>query len=307
MLGFLNLNKPAGLTSHDCVAKMRRFLQLKRIGHGGTLDPAATGVLPLAVGNATRLLSFLPQEKAYRAVIRLGVRTATDDLEGEIIQTQPVPGLRAEQIKPLLSQFEGKIKQIPPAYSAIQRDGKRLYELARKGEKVEVPSRIVEVNKIEILGFIPGEYPEVEVVVECGPGTYIRAIARDLGEVLGVGGTLAALTRTKSCGLNLSESLTFEQIETQLQRGTLALIPPAIALQHLAVVTLSATDAKSWCQGQRLGENRFPKDDRLTKELFNFQVGLRVQREDGTFLGIGKLIKSDTQLLLIPKIVLPWS
>ena len=298
MLGFVNLNKPPGLTSHDCVAKMRRLLKLKRIGHGGTLDPAAMGVLPIAVGNATRLLSFLPSQKAYRAKIRLGTKTTTDDLEGEVISTQPAPELTLDNITPLLPKFQGIIDQIPPAYSAIQRDGKRLYELARKGEKVEVPLRTVEVNKIEVLQFISGEFPELEVNIECGPGTYIRAIARDLGESLGVGGTLAALTRTKSCGFNLSTSLTFEQIETQLQQQTFSPIPVAIALSNLTPVNLSPTEAKRWCHGQRL------KQDSFNTEIPKSQEVVRVQEEDGTFLGIGELIKLDDRLLLIPKTVL---
>ena len=138
MYGFLNLNKSAGLTSHDCVARVRRILRLKRVGHAGTLDPAATGVLPLALGKATRLLQFLPPNKAYHAKIRFGVTTTTDDLEGEILTSQSVPHLQLEQIQEILPQFRGKIEQIPPLYSAIHVQGKRLYELARKGENIEI-------------------------------------------------------------------------------------------------------------------------------------------------------------------------
>ncbi|PLZ39939.1 tRNA pseudouridine(55) synthase TruB, partial [Fischerella thermalis WC542] len=134
MFGFLNLNKPFGWTSHDCVAKTRKLLRLKRVGHAGTLDPAATGVLPIALGKATRLLQYLPGEKAYQATIRLGVRTTTDDLQGEIIAEKSVTNVTLETVKTALQKFQGKIEQIPPSYSAIQVDGKRLYELARKGE-----------------------------------------------------------------------------------------------------------------------------------------------------------------------------
>ncbi|MGK7875648.1 MAG: tRNA pseudouridine(55) synthase TruB [Xenococcaceae cyanobacterium] len=296
MIGFLNLNKPPGFTSHDCVAKVRRMLKNKRVGHGGTLDPAATGVLPIAVGKATRLLPFLPEDKAYRARIRFGVRTTTDDLEGDAMETQPGAELTLEQIKPLLRQFEGKIEQIPPAYSAIKRGGKRLYELARKGEKVEVPVRTVEVSQIEILAWHPGEFPELEVAIACGPGTYIRAIARDLGGVLRVGGTLAALTRTESCGFRLEESLTFEQLETQLQQETFSLIPPAIALKHLAPVILRATEAKRWCQGQQIST--------WEETAIQSKILMGVYHEDGRFLGIGEGVNSDSKLALIPKIVL---
>ncbi len=143
MQGFLNLNKPFGWTSHDCVARVRKLLRLKRVGHAGTLDPAATGVLPIAFGKATRLLEYLPGTKAYQATIRFGVRTTTDDLQGEIITSAPCPNLSLAAVKTVLPQFEGKIEQIPPSYSAIQVDGKRLYDLARRGEKVEVPVRTV--------------------------------------------------------------------------------------------------------------------------------------------------------------------
>ncbi len=212
VLGFINLNKPHGWTSHDCVAKLRRILKQKRVGHGGTLDPAATGVLPIAVGKATRLLSYLPENKAYQARIRLGMLTNTDDLEGEIIKTQPSNSISIEQIQAILPQFIGEITQTPPIYSAISIGGKRLYQLARKGESVEVPSRQVTISHIDILAWYPGEYPEIEIAIACGPGTYIRAIARDLGNKLGVGGTLANLIRTQSCGLKIEDSITLEQV-----------------------------------------------------------------------------------------------
>ena len=172
---------------------MRRLLRLKRVGHGGTLDPAATGVLPIALGKATRLLQFLRQDKAYRATIQLGITTTTDDLEGEIIASQATVGLRRDQVLRALQLFEGTIQQVPPSYSAIQVQGKRLYDLARAGEKVEVPARTVEVFKIEILDWRPGDFSELDVAIACGSGTYIRAIARDLGASLQTGGTLAAL------------------------------------------------------------------------------------------------------------------
>lgn len=295
MLGFLNLNKPFGWTSHDCVAKVRRLLKQKRVGHGGTLDPAATGVLPIAVGKATRLLSFLPENKAYRARIRLGMQTNTDDLEGEILATKPASDLTLEQIKSFIPQFIGKIEQIPPAFSAIQKDGKRLYELARKGEAVEVPKRIVEVDRIEIVGWYGEEYPELEVDIACGGGTYIRAIARDLGEMLNVGGTLAALKRTESCGMKLSESLTLEELETQLKEGIFSLIPPAIALQHLRAIALSATDAKRWCMGQKIICENYE---------YTSQRSVRVCDKDKQLLGMGEVENNSENWVLVPKIVL---
>lgn len=288
MLGFLNLNKPYNWTSHDCVAKTRKLLQIKRVGHAGTLDPAATGTLPIAVGRATRLLQYLSSGKAYKATIRLGLRTTTDDLQGETIAQTPVNDLAFESVKTAISQFKGKIEQIPPSYSAIQVGGKRLYDLARQGKEVEVPSRIVEIFNIKVLDWREGEFPEVDLAIACGGGTYIRAIARDLGEVLGTGGTLAALQRTESSGFTLVDSITIEELEIQLQAGTFQLISPDTVLEHLPRMNLETTVAKKWCQGQRINLNT------------EVPGKLRVYHEDGQFLGIGEL--SDN--LLIPRMVL---
>ncbi|MES1023243.1 tRNA pseudouridine(55) synthase TruB [Gloeocapsa sp. BRSZ] len=295
MLGFLNLNKPAGFTSHDCVARVRRLLQMKRVGHGGTLDPAAIGVLPIALGKATRLLQFLPGNKAYQATIQLGITTTTDDLEGEVITSQPVSNLTLEQVATALKQFQGKIEQIPPRYSAIQVQGKRLYDLARAGENVEIPVRIVEIFQIEILNWYPGNFPQIEVAIACGAGTYIRAIARDLGRILQTGGTLAKLIRTQSSGFEIADSLTFEQLESQIQQGSFQLIPPTRALQHLHPVTLPTAIAQKWCQGQKVSYN-------ATDEL-PLNSPLRIYQEGEDFLGIGYLTITDTEAKLVPQIV----
>jgi tRNA pseudouridine55 synthase len=272
--GFLNLNKPLDWTSHDCVAKTRKLLRLKRVGHAGTLDPAATGVLPIALGKATRLLQYLPGNKAYKATIRLGVRTTTDDLEGEIIASVACAVSLAD-VELALKQFEGKIQQIPPSYSAIQVEGKRLYDLARKGEAVDVPARTVEIFEIKILDWRSGDFPELDVAIACGSGTYIRAIARDLGAVLQTGGTLAALTRTESSGFDSSDSLSFTDLEAQLQAGIFQPISPDAPLQHLPSVSLPATSAQKWCQGQRI-------------PFMDIADTVRVYHEDGLFLGIAQ-------------------
>ncbi len=295
MEGFLNLNKSVGLTSHDCVARVRRLVRLKRVGHGGTLDPAATGVLPIALGKATRLLQYMQQDKAYRATIRLGVRTTTDDLEGEVIATQSAAGLTLENVKPLLQMFEGTIQQVPPIYSAIQVQGKRLYDLARAGETAEVPERTVEIYQIQVLDWRPGELAEIEVAIACGSGTYIRAIARDLGAALNTGGTLASLIRTRSCGFDLADSVTLEELEAQLQELTFQPVPPEVPLAHLEAVTLSAEDAHRWCLGQRLSWKDALADTPTT--------ALRVHHEKGEFLGIGRMVHSETGLSLAPQMV----
>lgn len=287
MQGFINLNKPYDWTSHDCVARVRKLLRLKRVGHAGTLDPAAIGVLPIALGKATRLLQYLPGEKAYKATVRFGVRTTTDDLQGEVITSQPCYGLNLTAIEIEIPQFIGKIEQIPPSYSAIQVEGKRLYDLARQGEIVQAPVRTVEVFKIEILDWRDSDFPELDIAIACGAGTYIRAIARDLGILLNTGATLAALTRTESSGFYLENSLTFTDIENQLQTATFQTIPPDAALQQLPSVNLPDTLAKKWCQGQKVPVNLDVLDL------------VRVYEQENRFLGVGKI----QDQILIPQMV----
>jgi len=295
MLGFLNLNKPKNWTSHDCVAKVRRLLNIRKVGHGGTLDPLATGVLPIAIGKATRLIAYLPSQKAYQAKIRFGMQTATDDLEGEILRTHSASDLILEQIKPFLPQFLGNIEQIPPRYSAIQQDGKRLYDLARQGKVIEVPRRRVEIFDIQILGWNSGEFPELDLLIRCGEGTYIRAIARDLGDLLGVGGTLAGLIRTESGGMNLDQSITLEQLADQLENDNFALIAPQTHMTSWPKISLEAEMAERWCQGQKIA---------LTETNFKSGETVKVEQDNGIFLGMGEWVEVETILRLIPKVVL---
>ncbi len=307
-LGFINLNKPAGFTSHDCVAKVRRILKTKKVGHGGTLDPAATGVLPIAVGKATRLLQFLPTAKAYQARIRLGMKTTTDDLEGEIISTQPDVKISPAEIQACLGKFIGTIEQIPPIYSAIKKQGKKLYELARKGEQVDVPPRTITINTIELLKIIPGEFTEVEIAIHCSPGTYIRAIARDLGEMLGLGGTLANLIRTESCGMKLANSITLLQLEEEFQSDIGSLISPTQALNHLPKVSLNSQQAQRWCQGQtvEISPQEYLKSEDINqnKRLLNIPVYyLTIYREENIFLGISTFLANRSPNVIAPKIV----
>jgi tRNA pseudouridine55 synthase len=291
MNGFLNLDKPFGLTSHDCVARVRKLLKTKRVGHGGTLDPAAIGVLPIAIGRATRLLQYLSHDKAYRATVRFGIRTATDDMEGEVLTSQPCPHLTLSEVEKLLPQFLGKIQQIPPSYSAIQVGGKRLYDLARAGIAIDVPVRTVEISGIEILGWQSGDHPELDIAIACGTGTYIRAIARDWGDLLQVGGTLSALERTLSSGFERSQSLTLEALAEQVEGGIFEAIAPDFALRHLPKLTLEAERARRWGQGQKIAG-----DEAMASGVY------QVRHEDGHFLGIGEQVAAE-ELLLLPRLV----
>ena len=298
MDGFINLKKLPDWTSHDCVAKIRRILQTKKVGHGGTLDPAAVGVLPIAIGKATRLLQYLPEGKAYRAVIRFGVQTTTDDLEGDIIYSEPVTDLTIAQIQAVIPEFIGEITQTPPMYSAIQVNGQRLYKLARAGEVVEVPTRQVRIDKIDILNWTPGDYPEVEVQIACGGGTYIRSIARDLGDRLGTKGVLAFLERNASCGFQLADSITLEELEQQQQAGTFTPMLPERGLAHLPTATLTTAESiAAWSQGKRL-----PIDELILTPPSGSIGYVKVMGAERCW-GIGE-IQSNLQHLLVPKAVL---
>jgi tRNA pseudouridine55 synthase len=195
MHGFLNIDKPAGMTSHDVVARVRRLARQKRVGHAGTLDPAATGVLVVALGAATRLIEYVQEatSKRYTATVELGTTTATDDAEGEVLTTSPVPALDRAAIELALDQFRGPIMQVPPMYSALHHQGQRLHELARAGVVLDLPARPVTIERLELLAW---DTPRLVLDMTCSKGTYVRALARDLGAALGCGAHLAALRRT---------------------------------------------------------------------------------------------------------------
>src|SRR5689334_14246302 len=193
--GFLNIDKPAGLTSHDVVAHIRRAARQKRVGHAGTLDPAATGVLVVALGNATRLIEYVQDatSKRYHAIVQLGTTTATDDAEGQVLASVAVPPFDRTAIERVLQAFRGEIMQVPPMYSALHYQGRRLHELAREGIAVERAARPVTIERLELIDWAS---PLLTLDVMCSKGTYIRSIARDLGDALGCGAHLQTLRRT---------------------------------------------------------------------------------------------------------------
>jgi tRNA pseudouridine55 synthase len=213
--GLVVVDKPAGLTSHDVVARVRRLAGTRKVGHAGTLDPMATGVLVLGVNRATRMLGhLLVTDKAYDATVRLGAVTTTDDAEGEVLATAPTAQVTEEQVLTALSGLVGDIDQVPSAVSAIKVDGRRAYERVRAGEKVELPPRRVRIDSIEVHRVQLGDDGvDVDVSVRCSSGTYVRAIARDLGERLGTGGHLTALRRTAVGPFGLGDAHTLEQLQ----------------------------------------------------------------------------------------------
>jgi tRNA pseudouridine55 synthase len=208
------VDKPAGLTSHDVVARVRRLLRTKAVGHAGTLDPMATGVLVLGVGRATKLLGHLAlHDKAYLATIRLGVTTSTDDAKGEFLSATDASTVPEADIRRAMSALTGRIRQVPSTVSAIKIGGQRAYRMARRAENPTLPARQVTVSRLDLLALHRGEsVTELDVAVECSTGTYVRALARDLGHALNVGGHLSALRRTRVGPFGLEHALTLEQL-----------------------------------------------------------------------------------------------
>lgn len=220
MFGFLNVYKPQGKTSHDIVAILRRVTKIKQIGHTGTLDPFAEGVLPICIGKATRLIEYLEDDKAYIGTVQFGKSTSTYDIEGEGVNFSDKK-VTKEEIEITLCQFRGEIEQLPPIYSAIKVKGKKLYEYARAGEDVKIEPRRVNIYKLEVVSF-DYEKQTAELMIECSKGTYIRSIANDLGEALGCYGHLAKLVRSKAGlfllenSIKLDDLQTLEQVENNL-------------------------------------------------------------------------------------------
>lgn len=247
--GWLVVDKPAGMTSHDVIARLRRTTRYRRFGHSGTLDPDATGVLVLAVGSATRLIQYLPTGKSYRAVIRLGITTDSQDASGQVLATRPVT-LTPAEIGGALQQFTGKISQLPPMVSAVHYQGKRLYELARAGQDVpDRPHREVTIERIDLLAV---ELPLVTIAVACSGGTYIRTLAHDLGERLGCGAHLAVLRRLTANGLDIARARPLEELMQIGERALDDVVAPHLPLAHLPVLRLAEHDLLRLQQGQKL-------------------------------------------------------
>lgn len=216
MFGFLNVYKPKGKTSHDVVAILRRIIKIRQIGHTGTLDPFAEGVLPICIGKATRLIEYLSDDKEYIGTIQLGSSTTTYDIEGEITKTSKKKA-NLDEIKTKLLNFMGEIQQLPPIYSAVKVNGKKLYEYARKGEKIEIKPRNVIIEKLEILNF-DEKKQTLELKIKCSKGTYIRSIANDLGETLGTYGHLIKLIRIKAGDFNITNAVSLEELNSGVEK-----------------------------------------------------------------------------------------
>lgn len=276
--GIICLDKPQGITSFLAVAKIKRIMGIKKAGHAGTLDPMATGVLPVMLSGATRFIDFLPShEKRYTAGIRLGIETDTFDITGEVIRTSEV-FTEQKELEKALEGFRGEIMQVPPMYSAVHVDGQRLYDLARKGIEVEREARKITIKKLELIDF-NSDTKEFLIDVEATKGTYIRSLAHDIGEKLGCGAVMTSLRRTMACNFTDAVAVTLEQLENA-ENVEDYIIPIEKALCHLNSVTISDAQTVRFKNGGALGLSRV--------KICNPNGIYRVFSPDGTFLGVGE-------------------
>lgn len=287
MTGIILIDKPKGITSFGAVARVRCICGEKKCGHTGTLDPMATGLLTVMLGGATRFSELLPShDKAYRAEFRLGTVSDTLDITGKVLETRPVSA-NAAQVAAALAEFVGEIEQLPPMYSAVSVNGKRLYDLARQGVEVEREPRRVTVYSAEILeaNESAGEYA---VSVECSSGTYIRTLISDLGEKLGCGAVLTELRRTAANGFKIDSAVTLEALSQAAESGELdrLIIPVDRALEEYPIITVSAAQARRFGNGGELSLERlkYPR----TLGLF------RIYDPDGAFMGLGEIGDGDS-------------
>lgn len=280
--GILLIDKPAGVTSFDVVRRVRRVLQQRKVGHLGTLDPFATGLLPLCLGEATKLAPYLmPGAKTYRATLRLGVATDTQDLTGQVVsrsEALPAP----EQVYQAAAQFVGEIQQVPPMHSALHYQGQRLYKLARRGEKVELAPRTVTIYRLEVEEVA---LPQVTMTVKCSQGTYIRTLAADLGAALGCGAHLTALRRLGVGHFRVAEAVTPDSLERDHPEERLArIIPLSGCLPEMRQVEVNPDEAAKLRQGQALAwqDEDFPADEPVQVMAAGELLGLaQVRRHEG--------------------------
>ena len=287
MTGFIILDKPEGITSFIGGAIVRRVTGEKKTGHTGTLDPMATGVLPVAVGgNAPRFIELLPShDKGYRASFKLGITTDTLDITGTVLTTSDnIPD--EEDVKKAISHFKGETEQLPPMYSAIKKDGKRLYELARQGIEVEREKRIVTIYNCDFVSFENGEYT---IDVKCSKGTYIRSLISDIGEMLGCGAVMTALRRTLSNGFSIEDAHTEDELKSA-EDVSQFIIPVDKALEAYPAIKVSDAQAKRFRNGGELDAQRL--HTKLYPSLY------RVYAPDNTFLGLGEFRENETNLFV---------
>jgi len=299
--GFLIINKDKGCTSHDCVKRIRNLLNTKKVGHTGTLDPEVIGTLPIAIGNATRFIQYLPQGKTYIGQIKLGLRTNTDDIHGEIINQKSWPKLSDEKLDQYLNTFRGIIKQIPPKVSSVHVNGERAYKKSFKNENFELAPREVKIEELTLMKWDPIN-GIIELKIKCSAGTYIRAIARDLGEMLNSHGCLLQLKRISACGFDEQNSIKISDIENEKGGKNSAnyIIPTISALNHISTFVLTKEEQINfWQTGRAI---KFDINNFKEIKAFDHKKPIKIIDKRKTLLGIGFLNKEQTNIN--PKLVL---
>ena len=304
--GFVVIDKPSGLTSHDCVNRLRKVFGIKKIGHSGTLDPAVTGVLPIAIGDATRLISYLQGSKAYTGIIQLGATTNTDDMQGEIIESKAWPLITQNDINYLLENFRGEILQKPPIFSSVHIKGERAYKKARKGEKFDLIPKKVTINKLNLISWSQNK-GELLVDVDCSTGTYIRSLARDIGDKIGCGGYLKRLRRTKAHNFNENHSVKLpEKSDFYPEDYKPKVLNPNIFFKHLSSFELiSEEEIISWRSGRKICFQNNIKRLKVSKndefeDSFIHNNNILVLNKENKILGIACL---DESFAIKPKVV----
>ncbi len=289
--GLLNIDKPRGITSHDVVARIRKLAGQRRVGHAGTLDPLATGVLLVCLGQATRLIEYLVSgHKQYRATFCFGLATDTLDAEGRVLAQKDISGLTENHLRQVLPAFVGHLAQIPPMFSAIKKDGQPLYKRARAGQTVELEPRPVTIFKIEWVAWQP---PHLTLDISCSPGSYIRSLARDMGEAVGTGAHLVELTRTASGPWRLADAVPLAQLEDD-PHWQRYLHPPDRAITHLPQVILSEEAALHVQQGRPIEIDLESSETHL--EGASHLKLVRAYTASGDFLAILTLAEPDAKL-----------
>jgi tRNA pseudouridine55 synthase len=289
MDGLLLVDKPKGITSYDVVNKIRKILKVRKVGHTGTLDPAATGLLLICVGKATKLTPFLQNlNKAYEGELIFGLTTTSLDEEGEILEEKDASSLNRDQVEELFNRFKGKIKQIPPMFSAIHWEGKKLYHLAREGVEVPRPPRDVQIYELELLDFIPGQHPRARFKLSCSKGTYVRSLCSDIGKASGYGGYQACLRRTRVGPFDLSKATQLEELDEGDIRKEI--YPLREALPHLPLVEVKKETERIIKWGRPL---YLAHIERLPLELKK-EDRVRLCSQKGELLAVAKCLQDGT-------------
>jgi len=297
--GFLVINKDKGCTSHDCVKQIRKLLNTKKVGHTGTLDPEVIGILPIAIGSATRFIQYLPQGKTYIGQIKLGIRTNTDDIHGEIINQKSWPKISDEKLDQYLNRFRGIIKQIPPKVSSVHINGERAYKKSFRNEVFELAPREVKIDELTLMKW-DQIHGIIEIKIKCSAGTYIRAIARDLGEILNSEGCLLQLKRISACGFDEQDSIKISDIEKDKKNSKNFIIPTSSALNHISSFFLSTEEQINfWKTGRAI---KFDINYFKGRKSFDYKKPIKVIDKKQTLLGIGFLNKELSNIN--PKLVL---